>query len=71
MRLTYTEERNLYKSGFEFIAGIDEAGRGPLAGPITVAAVIFPKDFYIKGLKDCKNLTPEAREKYYHETYHI
>jgi ribonuclease HII len=47
----------------ERIAGIDEAGRGPLAGPVVVAAVIMPKDGVIEGVDDSKKLTPKKREE--------
>ena len=48
----------------EFIeAGCDEAGRGCLAGPVSAAAVILPKDFYLEGLNDSKKLTHQQREK--------
>ncbi|AMV10436.1 ribonuclease HII [Geobacillus sp. G4] len=55
-------ERELYAAGVRRIAGIDEAGRGPLAGPVVAAAVILPKDAYLPGLDDSKRLTPEKRE---------
>jgi len=58
-------ERKLYKSGYELIAGVDEVGRGPLYGPVVVAAVILPKNYYIEGLDDSKKLTPKKREKLY------
>lgn len=57
------EETKLYKKGFKYIAGVDEAGRGALAGPIVGAAVIFRKGIKIKGLNDSKKLTPQKREK--------
>jgi ribonuclease HII len=47
--------------GLNLIAGVDEAGRGPLAGPVVAAAVILPADFDLPGLKDSKQLTPELR----------
>ncbi|MGE3062918.1 MAG: ribonuclease HII [bacterium] len=50
-----------------YIAGVDEAGRGPLAGPVVAAAVIFSEDVRIKGINDSKQLTPEEREELYHE----
>ena len=58
-------ERSLYKQGFDLIAGVDEVGRGPLYGPVVVAAVILPKDYYVDGLDDSKKLTPKKREKLY------
>lgn len=48
---------------YEFIAGCDEAGRGPLAGPVVAAAVILPKDFYHPEIDDSKKLTPRKREE--------
>lgn len=58
-------EEDLRQQGFQFIAGIDEAGRGPLAGPVVAAAVILPKDFYLPGIDDSKKLTEQKREDYY------
>jgi ribonuclease HII len=55
-------ERELWASGIERVAGVDEAGVGPLAGPLVAAAVIFPKGIGIKGVDDSKKLTPEKRE---------
>ena len=51
------------KAGYGLIAGIDEAGRGPLAGPVVAAAVIFEEDISIPGVKDSKKMTEKAREK--------
>ncbi len=51
--------------GYQYIAGIDEAGRGPLAGPVVSAAVILPRTFLCDGLTDSKKLTPLKREKFY------
>ena len=56
-------ERELYAEGCELIAGVDEAGRGPLAGPLVIAAVILPKDVFISGLNDSKQLSAERREE--------
>ena len=61
--LDYSFERRWWKSGVEYIAGIDEAGRGPLAGPVVAAAVIFPKEVWIYGVNDSKKLSPRRREK--------
>ncbi len=55
-------ERVLSSFGYQYICGIDEAGRGPLAGPVVAAAVIFPSGFSIPGLRDSKLLTPLQRE---------
>jgi len=52
--------------GYQIIAGIDEAGRGPLAGPVVAAAVILPLGEKIKGLNDSKRLAPAQREKFFH-----
>lgn len=58
-------ERNLRREGYRFIAGVDEAGRGPLAGPVVAAAVILPEDFYLPGLNDSKQLSAQRREEYF------
>lgn len=49
-------ENNCYNEGVQFVAGVDEAGRGPLAGPMVIGAVILPQNVFIKGLNDSKNL---------------
>lgn len=58
-------ETELYEKGFEHICGIDEAGRGPLAGPVVVAGVIMPKDSMIEGVNDSKKVSEKKREKLY------
>jgi ribonuclease HII len=58
-------EKKLYAQGKKFVAGTDEAGRGPLAGPVVSAAVIFGDEEPIRGLDDSKKLTAEKREKLY------
>ncbi|GGJ55819.1 ribonuclease HII [Anoxybacillus voinovskiensis] len=55
-------EQSLYTKGITSIAGIDEAGRGPLAGPVVAAAVILPQDAYLPGLNDSKKLSEAKRE---------
>ncbi len=55
-------ELNAYRQGFTHIAGIDEAGRGCLAGPVVAAAVIFPAGHFIEGVNDSKKLSPAKRE---------
>ena len=55
-------ERNLWARGFETVAGVDEAGRGPLAGPVVAAAVTLPREVELAGLNDSKQLTPRQRE---------
>jgi ribonuclease HII len=57
-----TYERELYEKGIDLIAGVDEVGRGPLAGPVVAAAVILPKDFDVLGINDSKQLSEEKRE---------
>lgn len=59
-------ETALWSKGISPVAGIDEAGRGPLAGPVVAAAVVFEPDVYIEGVNDSKQLTPEEREEFYH-----
>lgn len=56
-------ENYYYKKGLNYIAGIDEAGRGPLAGPVVAAAVILPKESTILGINDSKKLSPTQREE--------
>lgn len=58
---TWRYERRAQRQGFEHIAGIDEAGRGPLAGPVVASAVVFPSEARIKDLNDSKQLTHEHR----------
>jgi ribonuclease HII len=59
----FASERKLMRSGIEFIVGIDEAGRGPLAGPVVAAAVILNPKKIPEGLDDSKRLTPQRREE--------
>ena len=61
--LEYTLEKELYEQGYELVCGVDEAGRGPLCGPVVAAAVILPCGLYIEGLNDSKKLTEKKREK--------
>ena len=55
-------ENNAINKGFEFVCGVDEAGRGPLAGPVYAAAVILPKGHIIEGVNDSKKLSEKKRE---------
>ncbi|MCX7710389.1 MAG: ribonuclease HII [Clostridia bacterium] len=55
-------ENEAYKKEYRYIAGIDEAGRGPLAGPVVAAAVILPKDCYLEGLNDSKQISAKQRD---------
>ncbi len=58
-------ERRIWHGGIMHVAGVDEAGRGPLAGPVVAAAVILPHELYITGVKDSKRLSPEQRDCLY------
>jgi ribonuclease HII len=58
-------ERKLWKAGVQIIAGVDEAGVGPMAGPVVAAAVIFEQEVFIRGVNDSKKLPPERREELY------
>ena len=60
-------EKELYATGCQYIAGIDEVGRGPLAGPVVAAAVILPKNCKIKGLNDSKKISKKKHETIYQE----
>ncbi|OED34685.1 ribonuclease HII [PVC group bacterium (ex Bugula neritina AB1)] len=62
-----TKEESLYDSGCSFIAGVDEVGRGSLAGPVVAAAVILPRSYWPKGLKDSKKLSEPGREKIFED----
>ena len=61
------KENDLRKKGFQYICGIDEAGRGPLAGPVVVASVIMPTDSMIEGVNDSKKVSEKKREKIYEQ----
>lgn len=58
-------EKDLHNKGFKNICGIDEAGRGPLAGPVVIAGVIMPQDSMIEGVNDSKKVSEKKREKLY------
>lgn len=60
-------EEELYSQGTTSIAGIDEAGRGPLAGPVVVACVVMPRDSMLEGVNDSKKVSEKKREKLYEE----
>lgn len=60
-------EKKLYNNGMKYICGIDEAGRGPLAGPVVVASVIMPENSMIEGINDSKKVSEKKREKLYDE----
>lgn len=75
-KMLHYENEN-YKKGIHCIAGVDEAGRGPLAGPVVAAAVILPKDFKLLGLTDSKQLNEKQRNEFYEKiveeavSYHV
>lgn len=65
-RCTLGVERQFWETGRCCVVGVDEAGRGPLAGPVVAAAVLLPRDFAHPVLDDSKKLTPRQREEVYH-----
>ncbi len=65
--LTYELEQSLADEGYELVCGVDEAGRGPLCGPVAAAAVILPRGLVIEGLNDSKKLSEKKREALYDE----
>jgi len=67
LRRLLSREHRLWKAGRRYIAGVDEAGRGPLAGPVVAAAVIFPSDVWIPGVDDSKKLSQSKREELFSE----
>ena len=64
-------EKKAFQKGFSKIAGIDEAGRGPLAGPVVSAAVIVPNSLQNSGIYDSKKLTPKKRNTLYEKIYDL
>ena len=67
LRLTQIKkiDQDVYSQGFKYVCGIDEAGRGPLAGPVVVASVIMPQDSMIEGVNDSKKISEKKRELLY------
>lgn len=63
----YDFEHEKHAQGYKYICGVDEAGRGPLAGPVFAAAVILPEDYEIEGINDSKKLSEKKREKLFDE----
>src|SRR5258708_999641 len=63
----FTFEENIWQAGIAHVAGVDEAGRGLLAGPVVAAAVVFPALVAIAGLDDSKKLSPKQREALFPE----
>ena len=61
--LDYTIEQQLHEEGYAVVCGIDEAGRGPLWGPVLAAACMLPDGLFLEGLNDSKKLTPKKRDK--------
>ena len=61
--LDYTIENQLHEEGYSLVCGVDEAGRGPLCGPVFAAACILPDGLVLEGLNDSKKLTPKKRDK--------
>jgi ribonuclease HII len=71
---TFNEENDIWQRGYRYIAGIDEVGRGPLAGPVVAAAVILPGDFeadWKSSVNDSKQLSPLSREKLFPYIYEL
>jgi ribonuclease HII len=66
MFMTAYEQKH-YNEGYRLMAGIDEVGRGPLAGPVVAAAVILPTNFYLPGIDDSKKLSEQKREQFFAE----
>ena len=62
-----TKEKEFYSSSVKLIAGVDEAGRGPLAGPVFAAAVVFPPDYQNSDIDDSKKLTAKKRKALFEE----
>lgn len=58
-------EKEAYRLGYNYVAGVDEVGRGPLVGPVVTACVILPKNFKLDGLTDSKKLTEKKRDYFY------
>lgn len=77
VNLMWQIENEKMASGFKYIAGVDEAGRGPLAGPVYAAAVILPPGLYLEGINDSKKLSEKKREELFEKitkeavAYHI
>lgn len=64
-------EEEIYRAGYKKIAGVDEAGRGPLAGPVVAAAVMLPRGVFLKGLDDSKRLSEGKREELFSKIMEI
>lgn len=64
-------DRSFREEGFSCIAGVDEAGRGPLAGPVVAAAVVLPETIDLDGINDSKKLSPQRREKLFQDILNV
>jgi ribonuclease HII len=64
-------ERALWDQGFQLVAGMDEAGRGPLAGPVVAACVLLPHGFTLEGINDSKKISPKKRNELYDQIMSI
>ena len=64
-KVTLQEEKKLWKKGFRFVVGLDESGRGPLAGPVVAAAVLLDSKVKIHNIRDPKRITSEKRREFY------
>ena len=72
MDINFFEYENKYRQmGYKCIAGVDEAGRGPLAGSVYAASVVFDEGVYIEGVNDSKKLTEKKRELLYEQIIRI
>ena len=60
------KETELHQKGYGLIAGVDEVGRGPLAGPVVAAAVVLPEDFDVLGVDDSKNCLKKGEKNFFH-----
>jgi ribonuclease HII len=67
----FSFDADFYEKGFRVFAGVDEAGRGPWAGPVVAAAVIFPPHISIPGINDSKKLSAKQREKYFYKIHEV
>jgi ribonuclease HII len=63
-------ESDLWRKGFRTVGGVDEVGRGPLAGPVVAACVVFPQDFFLPGVNDSKKVTAKKRERLFDQILH-
>jgi len=63
-------ESELWRKGFGTVGGVDEVGRGPLAGPVVAACVVFPRDFFLPGVNDSKKVTAKKRERLFDQILH-